>query len=125
MCDFVLMDGSIRHEAEFPGGWRDFPFKSAVKAIRLYDRTINPTLLLGPAVETKGFAVHWIGMANLANGETEDVVREIMIVLSTGKVKVYSLHLKTLKWSDYEDDLNEPKSPHLFEYDLKIHGIKL
>lgn len=125
MCKFHLMDGRTEEESLYDGGWRDFPHKKFVSGITLNDRFISTHLMGEPLSSIAGFAVHWVGQLNLTTSLCGDVFREIMMVKKDGKANVYRLDLKTLEWHDYKEDLLNPKSPHLVDYNLEIHGIKL
>lgn len=125
MCKFHLMDGRVFHEKDVPGGWKDFPFKKFVNGISLDDRFIS-SLEKGYCLnEILGFAVHWVGQIQLTSGKAKDVFREIMVVLKTKKVFVFSFNCITGEWSDYTDDLSKPERPHLLHYNLETHGMKL
>jgi hypothetical protein len=125
MCKFHLMDGRTFDEQEIPGGWKDFPFKQFVNSVTLFDRLITPHNLGLFLHELAGFAIHWVGQIQLNSGKAKDVFREVMMVEKTGRVFVSSLNCITSEWADYEDDLKNPIRPHLMNYNLETHGIKL
>ena len=120
-CEFVLASGIRIFESDIPGGWREFTEKKSVKAVVLYNRQIDTSYLQNAPIA--GFAIHWIGVS-IDGKDDPHYQREVMMVLPNKKVYVCNLD-KNGRWTDYMDDLVHPRSAHLQNYNLKIHGIRL
>ena len=127
MCDFILLNGDVHKEIDYAdpdlkNGWRNFPLKRQVVKVKLFGRMIGPETVSIPGEIVKGIAIHWIGMAKVG-GISSDVAREVMIVQRNRKAFIFSLNLKTRKWTDYSDNLKKPERPHLIGYRLSAHGM--
>ena len=127
MCEFILSDGTTHDELDYAdkrleGGWRNFPFKRKVVAVKMFKRLIAPDTFRIPGESLLGFAIHFVGVASQKMVNPYHV-REVMIVQKNKKVLVCSMNLKNKKWFDYMDNLKNPERPHLISYDLSIHGM--
>jgi len=121
-----MANGAILDESEIIGGWRDFPLKADVEKIELQGRVIDPVGMLGiPRIFLAGFAVHWVGKIHVGEEVDAHARREIMVVHKCGRLDIFSYDPMAKKWTDFSDHIHNPKSPHLINYKLEQHGIRI
>ena len=121
-----MANGAVLDEQEIIGGWRDFPMKSDVAKIELQGRVISPASVFGtPQSDFAGFAVHWVGEMRLGGEVNAHARREIMLVHWDKTVDVFSFDPMNLTWEDFADNLFQPIHPHLMNYQLEQHGIRI
>ncbi len=120
-----MNNGVVIDETNVQGGWKDFSLKQKVNEIQLLDKAIGPSIFGMSMQNFAGFAVHWIGEFVIGGALNPHVRREVMMVRECGRVDVWSLNLITSEWEIYTENLKAPKRPHLFNYNLETHGIKI